>query len=738
MGGKCSKPTAVDDSRESPVERPARKVSLNTGVGRVGSSRRRDDVVRLKDKADTNDVKVMLIDKKVNGSNRFSDNHKTQNIKIGDQAEMKKFDDRIEKKKVDDIIEKKTIEKHEVTVINHHHPGVGRLPKALEGEQVAAGWPTWLAAVAGEAIKGWIPRRANTFEKLNKIGQGTYSNVYRARDVIHDKIVALKKVRFDNHDPESIKFMAREICILRRLNHPNVIKLEGLIASPTASSLYLIFEYMEHDLVGLASLPGIKFTEPQVKCYMKQLLRGLEHCHSHHVLHRDIKGSNLLIDDSGVLKIADFGLASFFDPNNSIPMTSRVVTLWYRPPELLLGASHYEVAVDLWSAGCILGELFAGKPILPGKTEVEQLHRIFKLCGSPSEDYWRKSKLPHSTVFKPVQPYRRRLAETFKDFSASTLGLMETLLSVDPAHRGTATSALNSEFFTTQPLACDPSSLPKYPPSKEIDAKLRDEESRRQRAIAGRDHRDDLGRSGRKDSLAIPTNANAELGATMQRRSLTNTKGRSEMFVPHKESTFVIDPPRQSQAVKEVNRDFLEHQRKKVSHSGPLVQGPTWGKVGKRHDDPPMVSTRANLSTLSGFVASRTVLPDDRREKSGPLQPGTAKHVGRSQASYSEFASAGKQEGRRNIHETADSPQGGAGKATVREPTMHSRGSKGNKIYVSGPLLPSNDVDQMLKDHDRQIQEFARRTRLDKTKLSKTHNQGMQPDNPTFVSRLRA
>lgn len=103
---------------------------------------------------------------------------------------------------------------------------------------------------------------------------------------------------------------------------------------------------------------------------MHQLISGLEHCHNRHVLHRDIKGSNLLIDDGGVLKIADFGLASTFDPNNKQPMTSRVVTLWYRPPELLLGATEYGVGVDLWSAGCILAELFAGKPIMTGRTEV--------------------------------------------------------------------------------------------------------------------------------------------------------------------------------------------------------------------------------------------------------------------------------------------------------------------------------------------------------------------------------
>lgn len=228
---------------------------------------------------------------------------------------------------------------------------------------------------------------ADTFEKIDKIGQGTYSNVYKARDTVTGKIVALKKVRFDNLEPESVRFMAREIIILRQLDHPNVIKLEGLVTSRMSCSLYLVFEYMDHDLAGLAASPEIKFTEAQVKCYMHQLLSGLEHCHNRHVLHRDIKGSNLLLDNSGILRIADFGLATIFDPSHKHQMTSRVVTLWYRPPELLLGATDYGVGIDLWSAGCILAELLAGKPIMPGRTEVEQLHKIYKLCGSPSEEY---------------------------------------------------------------------------------------------------------------------------------------------------------------------------------------------------------------------------------------------------------------------------------------------------------------------------------------------------------------
>jgi cyclin-dependent kinase 12/13 len=134
-------------------------------------------------------------------------------------------------------------------------------PCMMRNEQ---GWPTWLVEVAGDAIKGWTPRRANTFEKLSKIGQGTYSNVYKARDLISGKIVALKKVRFDNLEPESVKFMAREILVLRKLDHPNVVKLEGLVTSRMSCSLYLVFEYMEHDLAGLVACQGVKFTEPQV------------------------------------------------------------------------------------------------------------------------------------------------------------------------------------------------------------------------------------------------------------------------------------------------------------------------------------------------------------------------------------------------------------------------------------------------------------------------------------------
>lgn len=151
----------------------------------------------------------------------------------------------------------------------------------------------------------------------------------------------------------------------------------------------------------------------QIKCYMQQLLRGLEHCHSRGVLHRDIKGSNLLIDNNGNLKICDFGLATFFQPNQKQPLTSRVVTLWYRPPELLLGATSYGVSVDLWSAGCILAELYAGKPIMQGRTEVlsHWLFTLFIILNSYEYTFsitfiqLRQFLLHSSTSINQMMPY---------------------------------------------------------------------------------------------------------------------------------------------------------------------------------------------------------------------------------------------------------------------------------------------------------------------------------------------
>ncbi|VVB00376.1 unnamed protein product [Arabis nemorensis] len=674
MGCVWCKPSAIEDSKDSPRERFSSKSSSEFRVSRpvTSSSRREQEPVRFKERSDVVSVRPL------NKQSNVSMNLRGENLS------------RREKK---------------IESVANSHLAIGiTIAKATEGEYVAAGWPPWLASVAGEAIKGWIPRRADSFEKLDKIGQGTYSNVYRARDLDQKKIVALKKVRFDNLEPESVRFMAREIQILRRLDHPNIIKLEGLVTSRMSCSLYLVFEYMEHDLAGLASHPAIKFSESQVKCYLQQLLHGLDHCHSRGVLHRDIKGSNLLIDNSGILKIADFGLASFFDPHQTQPLTSRVVTLWYRPPELLLGATRYGAAVDLWSTGCILAELYAGKPIMPGRTEVEQLHKIFKLCGSPSEDYWVKSRLPHATIFKPTQPYKRIVDETFKEFPQPALALLETLLSVTPDDRGTATSALQSEFFSTRPLPCHPSSLPKYPPSKELDARMRDEESRRQ--VGGNRDQRHQERRGTKESRAIPApDANAELVASMQKRQSQSTnRSRSEKFNPHPEevaSGFPIDPPRPSSQAFEPNREsqgniIIPHKR--ASHSGPLTRRSASAKGRRNYQDSQKVvsSIAADYSAMSGFAATRT----------GASQQETCRGMTRLPGSFKETSEETNQEEN--------------GRNNKKDPILLGYGSKGHKIHYSGPLVvPSGNMDQVLKDHDLHIQEAVRRARIDKARVRK-------------------
>ncbi|XP_052203643.1 probable serine/threonine-protein kinase At1g09600 [Diospyros lotus] len=536
------------------------------------------------------------------------------------------------------------------------------MPQGIIGEQVAAGWPSWLTSVAGEAIQGWLPRSADSFEKLEKIGQGTYSTVYRARDLKTRKIVAMKKVRFVNMDPESVRFMAREILILRKLDHPNVMKLECIVTSRMSGSLYLVFEYMEHDLAGLAASPKIKFTEPQIKCYVQQLLHGLEHCHSRGILHRDIKGSNLLVDNDGNLKIGDFGLANSFKPNQKQPLTSRVVTLWYRAPELLLGATDYDVTIDLWSVGCILAELFAGKPIMPGRTEVEQMHKIFKLCGSPSEEYWRKSKLPHATSFKPQHPYKRCVAETFKDFPSPALALIDVLLAIEPEHRGTAASALKNEFFTTKPFPCDPSSLPKFPPSKEIDVKFQQEEARRRKVEYVKGRGPESVRGPRPGKEVTP-----EFDAQGQ-EGQANSKCTSVRFNPLEDSGsgFPIDPPRGGGG------------RNGLSQSNSMLHPTALGSS----------RTRKAKDDDTGLIYRTGKGPDLRRQMSNiPLQA---------------LGSSKKDE-----------------RMSAKELTGGCASNR-RRIHYSGPLMPpGGNMEEMLREHERQIQEAVRKARLDKSRTQK-------------------
>ncbi|KAL6518702.1 Cyclin-dependent kinase C-2 [Orobanche hederae] len=339
----------------------------------------------------------------------------------------------------------------------------------------------------------WGSRSVDCFEKLEQIGEGTYGQVYMAREIDTGEIVALKKIRMDN-EREGFPITAiREIKILKKLHHENVIKLKEIVTSTGPEKdeqaaadgnkykggIYMVFEYMDHDLTGLADRPGMRFSVPQIKCYMRQLLTGLHYCHVNQVLHRDIKGSNLLIDNEGNLKLADFGLARSFSSDQNANLTNRVITLWYRPPELLLGTTKYGPAVDMWSVGCIFAELLNGKPIFPAKDEAEQLNKIFDICGTPNEDIWPGvSKIPWYNNLKPTRVVKRRLREQFRHFDRHALDLLDRMLTLDPSQRISAKDALDAEYFWTDPLPCDPKSLPKYEASHEFQTKKKRQQQR--------------------------------------------------------------------------------------------------------------------------------------------------------------------------------------------------------------------------------------------------------------------
>ncbi|XP_020577885.1 probable serine/threonine-protein kinase At1g54610 [Phalaenopsis equestris] len=611
---------------------------------------------------------------------------------------------------------------------------LGNLHKYIEGELVAAGWPAWLTAVAGEAISGWVPLKADNFEKLDKIGQGTYSTVFRARDLETGKIVALKKVRFDNFEPESVRFMAREIQILRRLDHPNVMKLEGLVTSRISCSIYLVFGYMEHDLAGLSSSPDIKFTEAQVKCLMEQLLSGLEHCHSRGIIHRDIKGANLLLNDEGVLKIADFGLANFLQPENKQPLTSRVVTLWYRPPELLLGSYDYGVSVDLWSVGCVFAELFLKKAILQGRTEVEQLHKIFKLCGSPSDEYWNKSKLPHSTIFKPHHPYESHLQETFKILPQCAYNLLEVFLSVEPQKRGTAASALASEYFRTKPVACEPSSLPKCPPTKEIDAKIREGARRRNiLKVDGKARAPDVRRRRlrvhheREQSSGLNTFANHHEAVPQMTNHGTDRSGENIVFPIVKGDDRLLVDLQLIPALKHPDQDpnSTHISQKDIPFSVPMDVNPStgfaWAK--KQQEDSPYDKSRCKSSSKSNlFGVEEPLFSAVRARASSDLENGRIAEEEVDRLKRSEHYKMVKKAMLRSWAQlqhpdSFDSSSAFHSQDFLKGDDVQSKNSilvyedGGERVEFSGPLLSkSQKVDELLQKHERQIRQAVRRS----------------------------
>ena len=240
-------------------------------------------------------------------------------------------------------------------------------------------------------------------------------------------------------------------------------------------SIYMVFEAMTHDLTGLMESEYSKqFTRGQVKCYMQQLFEALNYCHRNGILHRDIKPSNILLNEGGEVKLADFGLSRPFSGQKNY--TNRVVTLWYRAPELLLGAQRYGPGIDMWSAGCILAELLLNQPLLPGPTEADELLLIWNMCGTPDTNNWVSAQdLPLYNAHKPPTSLERKLktrlgriaTDRKSFFCEQALDLLDKLLTLDPEKRLSASDALDADYFWSEPMPTAKEKLPRYPKAYE-------------------------------------------------------------------------------------------------------------------------------------------------------------------------------------------------------------------------------------------------------------------------------
>ncbi|KAK1825317.1 serine/threonine protein kinase, CMGC, CDC2/CDK sub [Friedmanniomyces endolithicus] len=282
------------------------------------------------------------------------------------------------------------------------------------------------------------------------IGSGTYGKVYKAMHVYTGRMVALKKLRMEGERDGFPVTATREIKLLQSLNHINVVPLQEVMVE--RNDCFMVFEYQAHDLTGLLNHPTFALTDAHKKHLAKQMFEGLEYLHRRGVLHRDIKAANILVSKTGELKFADFGLARFYQKRQKQEYTNRVITIWYRPPELLFGETQYGPAVDIWSAACVLVEIFTRHAIFPGDGgEINQLDKIYNVLGTPSRSEWPGiTELQWYELLRPTHRLPNTFAEKYKDsgrISDDAFELLEAMLSYDPANRPMAADVLEHRYF---------------------------------------------------------------------------------------------------------------------------------------------------------------------------------------------------------------------------------------------------------------------------------------------------
>ena len=283
------------------------------------------------------------------------------------------------------------------------------------------------------------------------IGAGTYGKVFKAIHIYTQNKVALKKIRMEGEKDGFPVTAVREIRLLQHLRNHNVVSLLEVMVEK--NECFMVFEYLSHDLTGLINHPTFTLTAAHKKDLARQMFEGLSYLHHRGVLHRDIKAANILISNKGQLKFADFGLARFFSKSRQLDYTNRVITIWYRPPELLLGETRYGPAVDVWSAACVYVEMFTKKAVFPGEGgEISQLDRLYNCLGTPTRAEWSDIvEMPWFELMRPTERKKRVFEEIYRDIlTPEALDLVARMFRYDPAKRPTADEVLKHPYFLTE------------------------------------------------------------------------------------------------------------------------------------------------------------------------------------------------------------------------------------------------------------------------------------------------
>ena len=283
------------------------------------------------------------------------------------------------------------------------------------------------------------------------VGSGTYGKVFKAIHVYTKNLAALKKIRMDGEKDGFPVTAVREIKLLQSLKHDNVVSLQEVMVEH--NDCFMVFEYLSHDLTGLLNHPTFKLEHAHKKHLGGQLFEGLNYLHRRGVLHRDIKAANILVSNQGQLKLADFGLARFYSKRGKPDYTNRVITIWYRSPELLLGETQYGPAVDIWSAACVMVEIFTRHAIFPGDGgEINQLDKIYNVLGTPTRSEW--PGLVDMAWFELLRPTERKpntFAEKYQErVTPAAFELLTAMFLYDPNKRPTASDVLEHPYFTTE------------------------------------------------------------------------------------------------------------------------------------------------------------------------------------------------------------------------------------------------------------------------------------------------